>query len=89
MHGDLTGNVLFHDTLPPAVIDFAPYFRPPTYASAIVVADAVCWEGAPKSLLDAVPRQFLLRALIYRGVTSLEFGSSDPPELRLARTLVP
>jgi len=87
IHGDLTGNVLFHDTLPPAVIDFAPYFRPPTYAAAIVVADAVCWEGAPESLLDAVPRQFLLRALVYRGVTSLEFGGDGRVELDLARRI--
>lgn len=87
MHGDLTGNVLFHDALPPAIIDFAPYFRPPTYAEAIVVADAVCWEGAPESLLDAVPRQFLLRALIYRGVTSIEFGRDGRVELDLARRI--
>ena len=87
IHGDLTGNVLFHETLPPAVIDLAPYYRPPTYADAIVVADAVCWEGAPESLLDAVPAQFLLRALIYRGVTSLEFGHGGDIELGLARTI--
>jgi hypothetical protein len=87
VHGDLTGNVLFHETLPPAVIDFAPYYRPPTYAAAIVVADALCWEGAPPSLADAVPKQFLLRALIYRGVTSLEFGRDGRVELELARRI--
>lgn len=87
VHGDLTGNVLFHETLPPAVIDFAAYYRPPSYADAIVVADAVCWWDAPESLLDAVPRQFLLRALIYRGVTSLEFGGDGEVELGLARTI--
>jgi hypothetical protein len=87
IHGDLTGNVLFHDTLPPAIIDFAPYYRPPTYADAIVVADALCWEGAASSLAGAVPKQFLLRALIYRGVTSLEFGRDGGVELELARTI--
>ena len=50
IHGDLTGNVLFHDELPPAIIDFAPSWRPPEFASAIVVADALCWEGAPEKL---------------------------------------
>ena len=35
IHGDLTGNVLFHDQLPPAVIDFSPYWRPAAYASAV------------------------------------------------------
>jgi hypothetical protein len=77
IHGDLTGNVLFHDTLPPAVIDFAPYWRPTKYATAIVVTDAVLWEGAPEDLLDSVHPQYLLRALIFRGVTSLEFGTTD------------
>jgi uncharacterized protein (TIGR02569 family) len=87
IHGDLTGNVLFHKTLPPGVIDFVPYFRPPEYASAIVVADALCWEGAPTELADAVGPEYLLRALIYRGVTSLEFGGDGSRELDLARRL--
>ena len=87
MHGDLTGNVLFHETLPPGVIDFAPYFRPPEYASAIVVADALCWEGAPPELADAVRPEYLLRALLYRAVTSIEFGGDGGRELELARRL--
>jgi len=33
VHGDLTGNVLFHDELPPAIIDFAPYWHPTEYAT--------------------------------------------------------
>ncbi len=74
IHGDLTGNVLFDDQLPPAVIDFSPYWRPTAFASAIVVADALVWEDADESILDAVAHiedlgQFLLRALIYRAVT--------------------
>ncbi len=28
VHGDLTGNLLFHTSLPPAVIDLSPYWRP-------------------------------------------------------------
>jgi uncharacterized protein (TIGR02569 family) len=77
MHGDLTGNVLFHDELPPAIIDFAPYWHPTEYATAIIATDAVLWEDAPEDLLDAAHPQYLLRALIYRGVTSLEFGTDD------------
>jgi hypothetical protein len=87
MHGDLTGNVLFHYDLPPAIIDFAPYYRPPQYASAIVVADALSWEGAPAELAEAVGRQYLLRALIYRAVTSFEFGGDAARELAVARSL--
>jgi uncharacterized protein (TIGR02569 family) len=88
IHGDLTGNVLFHDELPPAIIDFAPYWHPTEYATAIIVTDAVLWEGAPEDLLDGVHPQYLLRALIYRGVTSLEFGTGDwRPTFELARRI--
>jgi len=27
------------------VIDFSPYWRPAEYATAIIIADAVVWEG--------------------------------------------
>ena len=54
IHGDLTGNILFDDALPPAVIDVSLYWRPPSFASAIVVADALVWEGADETLLAAV-----------------------------------
>lgn len=87
MHGDLTGNVLFHDSLPPAIIDFAPYYRPTQFASAIVVADALCWEGAPRELAELIDRRYLVRALIYRGVTSIEFGGDGRVELDLARRI--
>jgi len=88
IHGDLTGNVLFHDELPPAIIDFAPYWHPTEYATAIIVTDAVLWEGAPEDLLDEAQPQYLLRALIYRGVTSIEFGKDDwRPTFELARRI--
>jgi uncharacterized protein (TIGR02569 family) len=89
IHGDLTGNVLFHDELPPAIVDFSPYWRPPAFASAVVVSDALCWEGAPDELADAVDRDLLLRAAIYRGVTSRLFAATgEIPELELARRIV-
>jgi uncharacterized protein (TIGR02569 family) len=87
IHGDLTGNVLFHDMLPPAIIDFAPYWRPPEYATAIVVTDAVLWEDAPSELLEEAHPQYLLRALIFRGVTSIESGTDWRPTLELARRI--
>jgi uncharacterized protein (TIGR02569 family) len=79
IHGDLTGNVLFGDDLPPAVIDLSPYWRPTAFATAIVVADALVWEGADESLLDSVAdvddiRQTVIRALIYRLVAAVEGG---------------
>jgi uncharacterized protein (TIGR02569 family) len=83
VHGDLTGNVLFADGLPPAVIDFAPYWRPTGFATAVVVGDALAWEGADDSLLDAVGHvaafpQLLLRALIYRIVVDALFREGEP-----------
>ena len=85
VHGDLGGNVLFADPEPPAVIDFSPYWRPPAFASAIVVADALVWEGADESILGAVAHvpdfpQYLLRALIYRAVTAWLFFEAGRAE---------
>jgi uncharacterized protein (TIGR02569 family) len=83
VHGDLTGNVLFAEELAPAIIDFSPFWRPPAYASAIVVADALVWEGVDESLIDAaahIPHflQFLVRALIMRAVVDLLFREGKP-----------
>lgn len=70
VHGDLGGNVLFHDALPPAVIDVSPFWRPPGYADAVVVADAVAWQCAGDELVEQLLRrqgeQLLLRAVLFR-----------------------
>lgn len=86
IHGDMTGNILFHLTLPPAIIDFSPYFRPADYASAIVIVDSVVWGKAPLELLDQnIERigmyQLLVRATLWRIKTTEEyihqFGTGD------------
>jgi uncharacterized protein (TIGR02569 family) len=90
IHGDLTGNVLFADRLPPAVIDLSVYWRPAAFATAIVLADALVWEGADASLVASVGDvdeigQMLVRALIYRLVAAIEGGfeeHGDPLERR-------
>jgi uncharacterized protein (TIGR02569 family) len=102
IHGDLTGNVLFDDELPPTLIDFSPFWRPTAYASAIVVGDALVWEGAEEDILDAVAHvedfdQYLLRALIFRAVADRLFRLHEPsraddedpflPAVELARRL--
>lgn len=81
VHGDLTGNVLFAPGLALAVIDFSPYWRPPAFGEAVVVADAVLWHGAGAGLLgdvvdDSGPGflQYVARALLFRLVTASERG---------------
>jgi len=92
IHGDLTGNVLFADNLPPAVIDLSPYWRPTTFASAIVVADALVWEGADGSLAATFNHvgsfgQYLVRALIFRLVSAAIGGfEGENIELDIAYT---
>jgi uncharacterized protein (TIGR02569 family) len=83
IHGDLTGNVLFDERLPPAVIDWAIYWRPTAFASAIVVGDALLWEGADESILDSVGHvqdfgQYLRRALIFRAIAHRLFHPDEP-----------
>ena len=65
------------------MIDFSPYWRPPAFASAVVVGDALVWEGADESLVGAVADsddfpQFLLRALIFRAVVDALFRAGEP-----------
>lgn len=71
IHGDMPGNMLFHDKLVPAIIDFSFYWRPAEFATAIILVDAIVWEGAPDSVLDLVEdtpimHQLLVRAEIRR-----------------------
>ena len=77
IHGDILPNVLVADGLPPAVIDWPPYFRPTGTANAVAVTDAITFRGGPLSLLDDWEtgddwNQLLVRALLYRlGPTGL------------------
>jgi hypothetical protein len=48
--------VLFHAHLPPALIDFSPYWRPPGFASVVVIADALVWESADSRIHSAACR---------------------------------
>jgi len=74
VHADLTGNVLFAANARPGVIDLSLYWRPTNYAIAIIAVDAVCFEGAPLSLLETISTerdfaQYLVRALLFRMTT--------------------
>ena len=82
VHGDLAGNLLWHDRLPPAVIDVTPYRRPGGYCAALVVVDASLWYGAGLDLVDAargVPEldQMVVRALLFRLATAELFARRE------------
>ncbi len=71
IHGDIEGNILFAPSKLPAVIDFSPYWRPAAFAEAVLVIDAVMWEGAPWSLAGLAGsgesfHQLLVRAAMRR-----------------------
>ncbi|HEY8302185.1 MAG TPA: TIGR02569 family protein [Jatrophihabitans sp.] len=74
VHGDLTGNVLLCEGRPPAVIDISCYWRPASWASAVVVADALAWHGAGREVVTLVPGSqqaaMVARATLYRLITS-------------------
>ena len=83
IHGDLLGNVLFHADSPPAIIDWAPYWRPAGLGAAIAAIDAACWHAWPTDRLlelgDSIPewRQLLVRALTFRIATLHILGHWD------------
>jgi len=95
IHGDLTGNVLFDSALSPAVIDLTVYWRPLNFSVAVIAIDAVCFEGAPLSLFEAISParafpQYLVRALLFRlvadclhGRPASEYGAYDSAVSRL------
>lgn len=81
VHGDLLGNVMYEPGLPPAIIDWAPYWRPTSWAAAVAAIDALCWHGADEKLIESWDHlaewpQMLLRALLYRMITDLEVARS-------------
>lgn len=85
VHGDLLGNVLFADGLPPAIIDWPAYWRPPAWAYAVAVVDAVTWHGADPAVVARWAHlpdwdQMLVRASIYRIATWDAAGWAAEPE---------
>lgn len=79
IHGDWgTGQILFHNTLPPGIVDMTPYFRPADYPIADMIVSALAYEGADASIIDLGKNiqdfdQLLLRALAFRMCTFVGF----------------
>ncbi len=85
IHGDLSGNVLFADGIPPAVIDVSPYYRPAIFAEAVIVVDAWLWHGEGEGLASCLrgpdSRRYLARALLFRLTALNEHAREDPAVL--------
>jgi len=83
VHGDLTGNVLLAPHLAPAVIDLSAYWRPTSYAEAVVIADALCYHGATGAVLRdvGIPVEAVARALLFRLATANAFAHSSSDEI--------
>ncbi|TNM61119.1 aminoglycoside phosphotransferase [Streptomyces sp. NP160] len=95
VHGDMTGNVLFAEGLPPAVIDVSPYWRPAAYAGAVVVADGLLWWGQDGGLVSAAGESgdvgLVARALLFRLLTDVQLvgDGCDDVTARGAQGAVP
>ncbi len=80
VHGDLTGNVLLAEGLPPAVIDMSCYWRPPSWALAVIAADSIAWHEAGPDVVTLIPGPhpvaMVARAALYRLVTSDRHAST-------------
>jgi uncharacterized protein (TIGR02569 family) len=85
IHADIGGNILFADAsgLPPAIIDVSPYYRPRSFADAVLVADAVAWDGAPLTFAErfltagSSRREALARAVVFRLVAAIELWGGE------------
>lgn len=92
VHGDLFGTVLFDGADAPGITDISPYWRPASWAAAVVVVDALSWGGADDGLIgrwDDLPEwpQMLLRAVMFRlAVHALHPRSTAEAFPGLART---
>jgi len=57
VHGDLSGNVLLADGLPPAVIDLSPYWRPPPTRPRSCSSMPSCGTARPSRCSTSRPRR--------------------------------
>lgn len=89
VHGDLAGNLLWHEDLPPAIIDLSPYWRPGGLGVAQLVTDATLWHGAGLELAEdflrvepELGRQLVLRALIFRFAVDAQLDAAASSDVR-------
>ncbi|SHK91089.1 TIGR02569 family protein [Pseudonocardia thermophila] len=86
VHPELFGAVLFDGDAPPAIVDLVPCWRPPAWAAAVIVVDALAWGGADEGLIHRwahLPEwpQMLLRAVLHRIVLHAQHPDGGPRTL--------
>lgn len=95
VHGDPgEGNMLFNQDQPPGIIDMAPYWHPPEYALAMLIADSIAWSGAPVDLLSHIRQrpemdQMLARAVLFRLHVAFLFRGGEAGAEQRARAYAP
>jgi len=76
IHADIGGNILFHESLDPLIIDFSPVIGPVKYANAIMICDAIAWDSEKMKsiyflspLTEYIP--YIKYAVAFRIITAL------------------
>lgn len=82
IHSDLGGNILFHETLPPLVIDFSPAIAPKSFADAVLVCDSIAWGNQSIESLELLKhnkhyKESVLYAVAFRVATIACFDKYD------------
>ncbi|MBN2795760.1 MAG: hypothetical protein JXR88_10165 [Clostridia bacterium] len=88
IHSDLGGNILFHQDLPPLVIDFSPAEAPKSFADAVLVCDSIAWGNQSIESLKLLRsninyRESILYAVAFRVATIACFEKHDMARLEI------
>ncbi|MDO8594332.1 MAG: hypothetical protein Q7R93_02345 [bacterium] len=68
VHGDLSGNLLVHPTLPVAIIDYSHAWAPNGFAEGIMLADVIAWENASPKELECFKQIPNIEQFAWRGI---------------------
>jgi len=68
VHYDLVNNIAVGRDSRLVILDFSPFWRSPEYAEGIAVVDLYQWRGNDPTILDLVPRQYVVRGALLRAL---------------------
>jgi uncharacterized protein (TIGR02569 family) len=85
VHVDLCGNIIFDSGLEPAIIDLSLTFRPALFAEAVLIYDAVVWEGGNINEVASWTaikenKNFLKKATAFRLLVTVLIGEKSRAE---------